>query len=139
MTRMHNFVRFLFSLRKYVMIMIHWKFHNRWLILNNAKWTDKVSPLLTGLVTHVYESSTMKFSVDHNYDVFSQKKRKSSKIMLVSHNYDSSTECYVIGISKSLTLNFCVGVSFKCQNFWLNEISNKISYQMMCISSIFEL
>ena len=76
-----------------------------------------MSPLLTGLVTHVYESSTMKFSVDDNYDVFAQKKRKSSKIMHVSHNYDSSTECYVIGISESLISNFCVGVSIKCKNF----------------------
>ena len=90
MTRMHNFVRFLFSLRKYVIIMIHWKFHNRWLILNYEKWTDKVSLLLTGLATHVNESSTMKFSVDHDYDVFSQEKQKSNKIMHVSHNYDSS-------------------------------------------------
>ena len=83
-------------------------------ILNNAKLTDKVSPLLTGLVPHVYESSTMKFSVDHNYDKFSQKKRKSSKIMHVSHNYDSSRECYVIEISKSLISHFCV---FDCIKF----------------------
>ena len=92
--------------------------------MNYEKWTDKVSLLLTGLLTLVNELSIMKFSVDHNYDVFSQRKQKSNKIMHVSHNYDSSKTCYVIGIAKSQFSNFCVGVWIKLKNFWLDQIAN---------------
>ena len=92
--------------------------------MNYEKWTDKVSLLLTGLATHVNESSIMKFSVDHDNDAFSQGKQKSNKIMHASHNYDSSKKCYVIGIAKSPFSIFCVGVSIKCQKFWLVQIAN---------------
>ena len=36
-----------------------------------------------------YESSVMKILVDHNFDVITLIKQKSSKIMHVGHNYDS--------------------------------------------------
>ena len=39
--------------------MINWKCHNRWLIRKYSKWKDKLSSLLTALVTHIYESSVM--------------------------------------------------------------------------------
>ena len=69
--------------------MICENFHNRWLILNYEKWIDKLGPLQTALVTRVYESSVMKILVDHNFDVITLIKQKSSKIMHVGHDYDS--------------------------------------------------
>ena len=120
MTHMHDFIKFSLHLTKLVIIMIYWKFRNRWLVkMSHQGYHERTQFMRSFRVMQydsLYESSIMKFWTNHNYALFCWMKWKFHKTMHVSHKYDSFQICYEIEILGSLFSKFCVGGCIKFQN-----------------------
>ena len=105
MTHMHDSIKFYLHLTNLVIIMIHWKFRNRWLIKMSHQGYHKRTQFIRSLRVMQYdslcESSIMKFSSNHNYVLFYWIKCIFHEIMHVSHKYDSFKIFYKIGILRS--------------------------------------
>ena len=105
MNHMHHFLKCSFNSTEQDIIMIHWKFHNRWLIKMSQQGYHKRTQFIRSLRVIQYdslcESSIMKFSSNHNYVLFCWIKCIFHEIMHVSHKYDSFKIFYKIGILRS--------------------------------------
>ena len=101
MSHMHKSPQFSFYWTTYVIFTIYWKFRYRWRINMSHQGWQKWVQFIRWFWVIQYESSIMKFSINHKYDVFCSIKWKLGWLMHMSHKYDSFRKCYEIRIYRS--------------------------------------
>ena len=74
MTHIYDFIKFSFNSTKFDKIMIYLKFHNRWVIKMGQQGYQKRTQFIRSFRVMqydlLYESSIMKFQIDHNFVKF---------------------------------------------------------------------
>ena len=143
MTHMHSFMKFSFNSTKWDIIMIHSKFHNRWLIiwviLHYSKWTDKLSPLLIALLTHFMSHRLWNFERIIIMSYFVEWNANFIKpcmwvITMTHFKYATKSKS-----SDRYFQHFCIGGCIKFQSRYSDWIKNQISNRRICILDILHL